>query len=273
MTDLLWTLDELTGRVAEALADGYPGAPSARVRDLPDARTVRWYTTRGLVDPPLAMRGRQALYGQRHLLQLVALKRRQAAGAPLAVIQTELAGLPDAALAVIAALPPSPAGPRSGPVPGPVTGPVPGTPAGGSRVRFWAAPAHPITPVAPAVSAASPDLPAPSPEPLATAPSNAAVNGTRNTVAINRARNVDGRSADGESADERLERLHGIRLAPGVVLLLDADLAANAHLSDDAALRAAAVPLLSLLGLLQGDPTNDGDSADQDDPTDEGTRR
>jgi DNA-binding transcriptional MerR regulator len=101
----LLTLEELTDRVARSLADGYPGAPTARVRDLPNARAIRWYITRGLVDPPLAMRGRQALYGERHLLQLVAIKRRQAEGRSLAEIQTELLGATSATLAAIAALP------------------------------------------------------------------------------------------------------------------------------------------------------------------------
>jgi DNA-binding transcriptional MerR regulator len=100
-----WTLDELTARVAEAL-DGpaYPGAPNGRVRDVPDARAIRWYATIGLVDRPLGMRGRTALYGPRHLLQLVAVKRRQAQGYRLADIQAELAGAPDEQLREIAEL-------------------------------------------------------------------------------------------------------------------------------------------------------------------------
>ncbi len=101
-----WTLDELAARVAEAL-DGpaYPGAPNGRVRDVPDARAIRWYSTIGLVDRPSGMRGRTALYGPRHLLQLVAVKRRQAQGQQLADIQAELAGAPDEDLRRIAQLP------------------------------------------------------------------------------------------------------------------------------------------------------------------------
>src|SRR5215211_913576 len=101
----MWTLDELVERVGDALAAEYSGAPNGRVRDLPDRRAIRWYTTIGLVDRPLGMRGRVALYGPRHLLQLVALKRRQAQGRTLAEIQAELAGAPDEALASIAAVP------------------------------------------------------------------------------------------------------------------------------------------------------------------------
>ena len=67
-----WTIEELGERIAEALGgQGYDGVPSGRVRDVPDLRTIRYYTTLGLLDRPAAMRGRTALYGSRHLLQLV----------------------------------------------------------------------------------------------------------------------------------------------------------------------------------------------------------
>ena len=100
----MWTLDELVERVREALEAEYPGAPNGRVRDLPDRRAIRWYSTIGLVDRPSGMRGRTALYGPRHLLQLVAVKRRQAQGHKLADIQAELAGAPDEDLRRIARL-------------------------------------------------------------------------------------------------------------------------------------------------------------------------
>ncbi len=100
-----WTIDELVARVATALGDAYPGAPNGRVRGLPDARAVRWYATIGLVDRPAGMRGRTALYGPRHLLQLVAVKRRQAQGRSIAEIQQELAGAGETALRAIAGLP------------------------------------------------------------------------------------------------------------------------------------------------------------------------
>lgn len=100
-----WTQEELVRRVAAALAGpAYPGAPNGRVRDVPDRRTVRWYTTIGLVDRPGAMRGRTALYGPRHLLQIVAIKRLQAEGLSIAQIQAELIGATDATLRRIAAI-------------------------------------------------------------------------------------------------------------------------------------------------------------------------
>ncbi len=101
-----WTLDELVERVAAALAGpAYPGAPNGRVRNLPDRRAIRWYTTIGLVDRPAAHRGRTALYGPRHLVQLVAVKRRQADGRSLTQIQAELTGASGATLRRVAGVP------------------------------------------------------------------------------------------------------------------------------------------------------------------------
>jgi DNA-binding transcriptional MerR regulator len=99
-----WTIDELTEAVATALAAGYGGAPNGRVRDVPDRRTIRYYTTAGLIDRPSEMRGRTALYDRRHLLQLVAIKKLQACGQSLAEIQRALAGQTDRALAEMAGL-------------------------------------------------------------------------------------------------------------------------------------------------------------------------
>ncbi len=86
-------------RVAAELAGpSYAGVASGRVRDVPDLRTIRYYTARGLVDRPDAVRNRKGLYGVRHLLQLVAIKRLQARGMSLAAIQECLLGINDAAL-------------------------------------------------------------------------------------------------------------------------------------------------------------------------------
>jgi MerR HTH family regulatory protein len=108
MQEPRWTLDELAERVDAALAVDYAGPPSGRVRAVPDRRAIRWYTTIGLIDRPVAHRGRTALYGPRHLLQLVAVKRLQAKGLPLVAIQQELAGATDSQLARVAHLPPDP---------------------------------------------------------------------------------------------------------------------------------------------------------------------
>jgi DNA-binding transcriptional MerR regulator len=91
---------------------------NGRVRDVPNERLVRWYVTVGLVDPPLSRRGRVAQYGRRHLLQLVAVKRRQAEGRSLAEIQAELAGATDEKLAAVARVPGTPPAPEASAVPG-----------------------------------------------------------------------------------------------------------------------------------------------------------
>ncbi len=95
----LWTLDELCARVALALSSGYEGQSNGQVREVPDGRTIRYYATLGLVDRPAEFRGRTALYGRRHLLQAVAVKRLQARGLPLVRVQVELLGLSPRALA------------------------------------------------------------------------------------------------------------------------------------------------------------------------------
>jgi len=100
-----WTLDQLVGLVAEALATDGVHAPNGRVREVPDARSLRWYATIGLLDRPSTFRGRTALYGPRHLLQAVAVKRRQAEGMALAQIQVELSGATDATLHRVARVP------------------------------------------------------------------------------------------------------------------------------------------------------------------------
>lgn len=151
MTDTGWTIAELAARVADALGDGYAGPPNGRVRDLPDARAIRWYATIGLVDRPSAMRGRTALYGPRHLLQLVAVKRLQARGRTIAQIQQELAGAGESALREIAGVPDALLDPGAAPTASP-TGPVPGAAEPPARpARFWAE--RPAAPPPPAPQA------------------------------------------------------------------------------------------------------------------------
>lgn len=106
MSDELWTIEQLPDQVAALLAHNYDGQRNGRVRELPNGRTIRWYTTIGLVDRPAATRGRTALYGRRHLLQLAAVKKLQSAGRTLAEIQELLVGATDRQLVDLAGLPP-----------------------------------------------------------------------------------------------------------------------------------------------------------------------
>jgi DNA-binding transcriptional MerR regulator len=139
----MWTLDELVDRVEDALSAEYSGAPNGRVRGIPDRRAVRWYSTIGLVDRPIGTRGRTALYGPRHLLQLVAVKRRQAEGHLLADIQVELQGADDDTLSAVARVPEALLA---------TDGPYPDVPIA-PRARFWAdAPAAKTEPETPTAS-------------------------------------------------------------------------------------------------------------------------
>ena len=127
-----WTLGELVERASRALAAADVQAPNGRVTPLPDGRVIRWYATIGLVDRPGAMHGRTAVYGPRHLLQLVAVKRRQAQGHTLAEIQAELTGATDELLSRIADIPDSGV-PAAGAVRGAPRRPTVAV----SRRRFW----------------------------------------------------------------------------------------------------------------------------------------
>jgi DNA-binding transcriptional MerR regulator len=103
---VLVTIGELALAVQQALAEtAYPGQKSGRIREVPDRRTIRYYTTIGLLDKPAEMRGRTAYYGPRHLMQLVAIKRLQVQGKSLVEIQAVLTGAGDSALAKWSALP------------------------------------------------------------------------------------------------------------------------------------------------------------------------
>ncbi|PZS30626.1 MAG: MerR family transcriptional regulator [Pseudonocardiales bacterium] len=100
------TIGELAATAATAVAAADVRGANRRVTDLPDERTIRWYSTIGLLERPSGNRGRTALYGERHVLQLVAIKRRQAEGRTLAEIQAELLGATDRTLRRIADMPP-----------------------------------------------------------------------------------------------------------------------------------------------------------------------
>ena len=96
--DASWTLPELVEEVAARIA-ALPAPANGQVRAVPDDRTIRYYGTIGLLDRPVAMRGRTALYGQRHLAQVIAIKRLQGSGKSLAEIHALWATLTDDTLA------------------------------------------------------------------------------------------------------------------------------------------------------------------------------
>jgi MerR HTH family regulatory protein len=206
--DGAWTILELAELAAEALAGGQSsvdaegesadvGRANGRVRDVPNERLVRWYVTTGLVDPPLSRRGRVARYGQRHLFQLVAVKRRQAEGRSLAEIQAELAGATDDMLAGVARIPDV----------GPASGVAPVAPA-----RFWMRSAAPRG-QADAEGAGEPGLAD------AEGAGEPGVGGADGFGELG----VGGAEGAGElvGAEGGSRVVHGVRLAAGVTLLLE----------------------------------------------------
>ncbi|WP_157530089.1 helix-turn-helix domain-containing protein [Microtetraspora niveoalba] len=278
--DETWTIGELAEQAAALL--GAEPRRNGRVREVPNARLIRWYTTIGLLDPPLARRGRVALYSRRHLLQLVAIKRRQAEGLSIAAIQTELTGATDGMLERVAGLSGAPGTPpMSAPeaVPG-IAAPVgtagppgrgndppdtlaapPATSAGraaqaGRAERFWTrrssapVPAGPAEPVdvshAPPVSENAPPMSYDSVDRLST-PLHAAdarwADGSPRAPVL-----ADPRA--GHTADPIQPRsvgpdlVYGLRLAPGVTVMLDGVTRPPTD-RDLAALREAAAPLIA----------------------------
>jgi DNA-binding transcriptional MerR regulator len=212
----MWTMDELVERVREALAAEYSGAGDGRVRDVPDRRAIRWYTTIGLVDRPLGMRGRSALYGPRHLQQLVAIKRQQAEGRSLSQIQADFTWLSDDGLAELSHVPERLLE---------ADGPPPDEAADDRHMRFWAR--QPAAP-APAMTSNGAGTPPPTRhERLSEVP----------------------RTAAAEPAPAR--PVNGVMLRGGAILLVPHPLSER----DREEVAAAAAPLLDLLedrGLLDG---------------------
>lgn len=100
---MTWNVDELQQRVEEALYVE-PAKGSDRRVSAGTPRMIRYYTTQGLVDKP-TMKGGQAFYEKRHLLQILAIKRLQAGGDSLQTIRDRIAGLSNRRLATLAKLP------------------------------------------------------------------------------------------------------------------------------------------------------------------------
>jgi DNA-binding transcriptional MerR regulator len=147
-----WTLAELVAEVAARIS-ALPAPKNGQVRAVPDDRTVRYYAAIGLLDRPGAMRGRTALYGLKHVAQVVAIKRLQTMGRSLSEIRELWPTLDDRTLARMS-------GVDLGVVPKP-----------SARAAFWKADAEP------AVEAGS------GAEPVESVPDAAAGAGAANGVA------------------------------------------------------------------------------------------
>jgi DNA-binding transcriptional MerR regulator len=86
-------LDDLVHAAAEVIPRLANRPDYGRATAIPDARTVRYYIQQGLVDRPHGSAGTAALYGYRHLLQLVAVKVLQGQYMPMERIREAISGL------------------------------------------------------------------------------------------------------------------------------------------------------------------------------------
>jgi len=84
-------LDELVEIANHLISLVVPEQPSDRVAETLNERTLRYYITEGLIDRPLGKEGTAALYGYRHLLQIVAVKLLQGSYLPIRRIREILA--------------------------------------------------------------------------------------------------------------------------------------------------------------------------------------
>jgi DNA-binding transcriptional MerR regulator len=91
------TLSETVDLAQKVLDENKIVPASKRVAPTLSPRIVRWYTTAGILDAP-GLEGHTAVYGRRHLLQLLYIRQAQATGTPLDKIRAEVVTLSDSEL-------------------------------------------------------------------------------------------------------------------------------------------------------------------------------
>jgi DNA-binding transcriptional MerR regulator len=84
------TLSEIV-ELSQRLLDANGVSPGSRAASALSERSVRWYTSAGIVDAPGRV-GRVAGYGRRHLLQLLYTRQAQAAGTSLEEVREQITG-------------------------------------------------------------------------------------------------------------------------------------------------------------------------------------
>jgi DNA-binding transcriptional MerR regulator len=83
---------ELAGEAAKILAESGLAQERGTVSDLPDERTVRYYLAEGLLSAAEEKQGTASVFGYRHLLQLLAVKKLQAEHLPIRKIRELVEG-------------------------------------------------------------------------------------------------------------------------------------------------------------------------------------
>src|ERR1044071_7905728 len=83
---------QLADEAAQLVSRFVPRQERQSVSLVPDERTVRYYSTEGLLAPPEGKQGLNSVYGYQHLLQLLFIKRLQAEHLPIRKIKELVEG-------------------------------------------------------------------------------------------------------------------------------------------------------------------------------------
>lgn len=83
---------ELAGEAAKILAESGLAQERGTVSDLPDERTLRYYLAEGLLSPAEEKQGTASVFGYKHLLQLLVVKKLQAEHLPIRKIRELVEG-------------------------------------------------------------------------------------------------------------------------------------------------------------------------------------
>lgn len=78
---------ELAGEAARILTESGLAQERGTVSEVPDERTIRYYLTEGLVPPADDKQGTASVFGYRHLLQLLVVKKLQSQHLPIRQIR------------------------------------------------------------------------------------------------------------------------------------------------------------------------------------------
>ncbi|MBW1701305.1 MAG: MerR family transcriptional regulator [Deltaproteobacteria bacterium] len=100
-----FSIDELVEHAAQMIQLFVPKQERYKVTDYPDVRTVRFYTTRGLMDKPHRYSGQQAVYRVKHLIQLIVIKYLQSQYLSIKKVAEMINGLSQEELLIIIDLP------------------------------------------------------------------------------------------------------------------------------------------------------------------------
>ena len=89
------TIEALASTTSELLPAIAPRQTRYKVTERPDVRTIRYYTSQGLLPKPVSYEGGRARYSGSHLLRLLLIKRMQAEHQTLHRIKRVLRGASD----------------------------------------------------------------------------------------------------------------------------------------------------------------------------------